>query len=101
MSYYSCISVNQNVSISISDGYYVYLINCSSNDVTITLPDISLYDGVGLLFIRTDTNTSYTATISAYGSQTIDGNASKTLGIFGSSNQCEAISFSQNWVSHT
>jgi hypothetical protein len=97
MSSYSIIQINNNVNIGINDGYYIYYIDASTNNINITLPDITLYDGVAYRFCRKD-NTTNTITISGYSSQLIDGTSSFNLVSFRESR--EVVSFNQNWFSY-
>ncbi len=94
---YSIISYDTNFSVMIEDGYYVYLVDASSNDIDISLDDISLYDGVAFLFIRLDSSINV-VTINPYSGQLIDGSSTKLLSVADKS--IEIISYGQNWISH-
>lgn len=98
MSNYYCLNITSNHTIDLNDGYYVYFADANSNNINIYLPDISSYDGIPILFVRTDTNISYNVILNAYSGQNIDGNSTKSISITDKS--FELISFSQNWISH-
>lgn len=57
----------------------VVLVNASSGNVTVTLPNPALVAGKLLMFKRVDSGTSYYGYINQYASETIDGAASLTL----------------------
>jgi len=95
---YSVISQSGNFSVSINDGYYCYICDCSYGNINVSLEDIDQYDGICYLFIRKDTNTNYSLTLTPYTGQLIDGNNSLSISI--SDKSYEIISYGGNWISH-
>ena len=64
---------------TVDPGYSIYLIDATSGNITLTLPDINS-DGLWFLFRRIDTINANSVTIQGYSSgQTIDGLANFVL----------------------
>ncbi len=83
-------------------GWYVSLIDCSSNDVICTIPDIATQyygDGNRMYITRTDTVSGNTCTIVPTYPNTINGLATTTLPALSGITPSSLIlySFNSNW----
>lgn len=91
MSYLSVTQISTSGNADYS--YSVYLVDASTNNITINIPDCTGTDGEYFIFTRKDSNNNNTLTLVPYGSQTIDGNSSvnvpisSTLGIISINNE--------------
>lgn len=84
-----------NSSGNIDPGYEAYLIDASSNNITLTMLNITS-DGFYFMFKRVD-NSLNTVTIQGYSiSQTIDGNSAITLN---SGDKINLVAFNSVWWS--
>jgi hypothetical protein len=69
-------------SFEVDFGSLVYLCDASTYSMTVTLPDISTdssWNGTHFYVKRVDTVTAKSVTLDCYGSQTLDGDLSRTL----------------------
>lgn len=84
-------SIQSDVTIDL--GYNMFLVNATSNNITITFPAIT-GDGINLLFNRTDT-TTHTVTLNTTGSNTIYGSTSIKSG-----EVIRYVSYGTTWYSY-
>src|SRR5690348_16041347 len=74
------IIITSNTILSFNDGYGLYIINANSNNITITLPDISQNDGYSVNLYRSDlSNINNVIVTGINGSQLINGLANISL----------------------
>jgi hypothetical protein len=92
---YAILTLTNNYSSTIVDGYNMYIIDATSNNVTLTLPDCNGYDS--LYYTVYCVNSANTATISVYGTQSI-ANVGNSVGIT-AGNHYNFVSFNGNWYS--
>lgn len=84
--------VNTTRSIDGSDD--LYLVDATSGNITITLPDASSNDGLWVRLQRTDSSTN-TVTVIGYSAQTINGNASFSMF---RTNDVQIVTSSSAWI---
>lgn len=75
---------------------FVYLIDASSNDVKITLPDISIFDGVTFRIVRIDSNIIYKVTVEGYNTSQLINNFI-TVSLLPNFQSLLIVSFNQKW----
>lgn len=92
-------TTTENSDFTMNGSYTIYLIDCTNNNVTVTLADIDIYIGNGYTFTmrRVDTS-SNTLTIVGTNGQTIDGGSSFSLPISGKMDKT-FLSWNSYWTS--
>ena len=92
---YSVVTINSNIDMDVNSytGYNYFLVDCSSNNVTIQLTS-SVWDGYTFIFQRVDTNSSNTLTLSAKTGTTINGSSSVTCGV---KTYNQIVNYSSDW----
>lgn len=64
-------------------GYHLYVCDCTTNNITLSLNHLDSYEGTVIYVKRIDTNAGNTLTINSTSGATIDNLASIVLGILG------------------
>lgn len=89
----------QNADFTMNGSSQVYLIDCTSNNVTVTFDDINNVGNGYIFTMRRMDTTSNTLTIQATNGQTIDGGSTYTLPDSNSSNNKSFLSWNTVWTS--
>jgi hypothetical protein len=90
---------NQNTDFTMDGSYQIYLVDCTNNNVTVTMGDINVISNGYIFTIKRMDSTTNTLTIVCSAGQTIDGNPTYTLPDSFSNTSKTFLSWNTEWSS--